>query len=187
MFGQIRNFLRRLTTPPVRIDLDVPFACKDQVKRLGARWDNVGRTWYIDSSYRLDLFARWNPTSPEYERVYLDVPFEDKDQVRQMGAQWDARLRLWYVPSGVEVEPFARWTGGLLSSLMDTYHRKSSEQGKYYLLRDDGGLSAGIYLDDLSEAQELAASALGEGSLVELRDNETEEVWRGAEILELSS
>lgn len=187
MFGQIREFLRRLTTPPVRIDLDVPFACKDQVKRLGARWDNVGRTWYIDSSYRLDLFARWNPDAPEYERVYLDVPFEDKDQVRDMGARWNARLRMWYVPSGVEAAPFARWTGSSPSSLMDTYHQASQQQGRYYLLRDDGGLSAGIHLDDLLEAQELAAGALKEGSLVELRDNETDEVWEGAEILELPS
>lgn len=185
MFRKLRELFQRLTTSPVRIDIDVPFASKDQVKRLGARWDSVRRTWYIDSSYRLNLFARWIPNSSEYERVYLDVSYEDKNQVRLMGAQWDAKQRSWYVPSGIEVAPFARWLGKFYPSPMDIYHEMSSEQARYYLLREDGGLSVGIYLDDLKEAQELASSALEDESVVELRDNATHEVWRGADILKL--
>lgn len=187
MFGQLREFLRRLTTPPIRIDLDVPFACKDQVKRLGGRWDAAGRTWYIDSSYKLDRFAQWIPSSPEYRWTYLDVPFRDKDEVRRLGAQWDAELRLWYVPSGVEVEPFARWLEPSRSSLVDTYHRMDPKQGRYLLFKADGGMTAEIYLDDLEEVQELAAGALRQESFVELHDTETREVWRGAAILELRS
>lgn len=37
MFGKLRALLLRFTAAPERIDLDVPFACKDEVKRLGAR------------------------------------------------------------------------------------------------------------------------------------------------------
>lgn len=117
--------------------------------------------------------------------MYLDVPFGDKDQVSGMGGRWDATRRAWYVPSGIDATPFARWSEGARPSLVDTYHQMSSGQARYYLLRDNGGVSAGIYLDDLKEARELASGAIEDGSDVELRDNETSKVWRGADILEL--
>lgn len=31
----------------VRIDLNVPFHEKEQVKALGAKWDAVQKTWYV--------------------------------------------------------------------------------------------------------------------------------------------
>ncbi|WP_141243985.1 DUF5710 domain-containing protein [Sphingomonas lenta] len=187
--GVFRSLWERLNgpaaPPPARIDLDVPFASKDEAKRLGARWDAEARTWYIDDRYELDLFARWIPSSPEYERTYLDVPFGDKDRVRLLGARWDVARRRWYVPSGVEVAPFAPWSEQARPSLVNTYHERSSEQARYYLVCGYGGFRAGSYLDDLEEAKELASAALADDGEVELRDNRTQKVWRGVEILKL--
>lgn len=41
--------------------LKVPFAEKDEAKRLGARWDAARKLWYVQG---LDLspFARWAPS-----------------------------------------------------------------------------------------------------------------------------
>ncbi|MDP2001254.1 MAG: DUF5710 domain-containing protein [Rhodoferax sp.] len=45
----------------MRINLVTPFAEKDQVKALGARWDSVRKNWYIVDVADLTPFARWIP------------------------------------------------------------------------------------------------------------------------------
>jgi hypothetical protein len=45
----------------MRIDLTTPFAEKDAVKALGARWDAAKKLWYITDVADLTPFARWIP------------------------------------------------------------------------------------------------------------------------------
>lgn len=45
----------------MRINLVTPFAEKDAVKALGARWDSAKKTWYITDAADLTPFARWIP------------------------------------------------------------------------------------------------------------------------------
>jgi hypothetical protein len=49
-----------------RIDLQVPFAEKDQAKAAGARWDANARAWYVQATRDQDLsgLARWLPPAP---------------------------------------------------------------------------------------------------------------------------
>ncbi|MDN3224173.1 DUF5710 domain-containing protein [Pseudomonas nunensis] len=42
-----------------RIDLEVPFAEKDEAKALGARWDPKAKIWYAPDGVPGELFARW--------------------------------------------------------------------------------------------------------------------------------
>jgi Domain of unknown function (DUF5710) len=44
-----------------RIDLQVPFAEKDEAKRLGARWDSRQRTWYVPEGIGPAPFKKWLP------------------------------------------------------------------------------------------------------------------------------
>lgn len=44
------------------LDLEVPFAEKDQAKALGAQWDGPRRTWRVHRSKDLQTFARWLPS-----------------------------------------------------------------------------------------------------------------------------
>jgi hypothetical protein len=39
--------------------LNVPFAEKDEAKRLGARWDSAKKKWYVPSGTDLTPFSRW--------------------------------------------------------------------------------------------------------------------------------
>lgn len=41
--------------------LRVPFAEKDEAKRLGARWDPAKKLWYVQSAPNLAAFERWLP------------------------------------------------------------------------------------------------------------------------------
>src|SRR5690348_8144234 len=46
-----------------RVDLQVPFAEKDDAKRLGARWDGRQSTWYVPDGIDSTPFKRWLPES----------------------------------------------------------------------------------------------------------------------------
>ena len=43
----------------MRTHLKVPFAEKDEAKKLGARWDAARKLWYVENSTDLAAFARW--------------------------------------------------------------------------------------------------------------------------------
>jgi len=47
----------------MRINLVTPFAEKDAVKALGARWDAAKKCWYIVDVADVTPFARWIPNS----------------------------------------------------------------------------------------------------------------------------
>lgn len=51
-----RSIIRRM-----RINLVTPFAEKDAVKALGARWDAAKKCWYVVDAADLTPFARWIP------------------------------------------------------------------------------------------------------------------------------
>lgn len=44
-----------------KLFLNVTFAEKDSVKRLGAKWDGTMRKWYIPHGMDVHLFCRWWP------------------------------------------------------------------------------------------------------------------------------
>lgn len=49
----------------MRSNLKVPFAEKDEAKKLGARWDAARKIWYVVNDGDLDGFYRWSPTPHE--------------------------------------------------------------------------------------------------------------------------
>ncbi len=44
-----------------RVYLRVPFAEKEEAKRLGARWDQESKRWFVPGERDLNPFARWRP------------------------------------------------------------------------------------------------------------------------------
>ncbi len=50
---------------PSRTDLIVHFEQKDEVKRLGARWDGQKRVWYVPEGVDPALFQKWLPNAPD--------------------------------------------------------------------------------------------------------------------------
>lgn len=49
----------------MRTNLKVPFAEKDEAKKLGARWDPARKLWYVLDKDDLSPFARWSPSAHE--------------------------------------------------------------------------------------------------------------------------
>ena len=59
---------------PMRHDLKVPFAEKDQAKKLGARWDAARKRWYIDGGLDPAVFARWQPAPHDASAAAAPAP-----------------------------------------------------------------------------------------------------------------
>jgi hypothetical protein len=57
-----------------RVDLEVPFAEKDEAKALGARWDPASRTWYLPAGLDPAPFRRWLPGVKEEGETELLPP-----------------------------------------------------------------------------------------------------------------
>ena len=106
---RIFRWIAKQFVPAKRIDLDVPFGQKEEVKRLGARWDARRRVWYITDKLHIEPFLERVPGARAGSRLYLDVPFAEKDAAREIGAKWDQSARRWYVPPGVDPAPFSHW------------------------------------------------------------------------------
>lgn len=49
----------------MRTNLQVPFAEKDDAKKLGARWDAARKIWYVENKDDMTPFARWLPNGGE--------------------------------------------------------------------------------------------------------------------------
>ena len=58
----------------MRYDLKVPFAEKDQAKKLGARWDAARKRWYIDGGLDPAVFARWQPAPHDASAAAAPAP-----------------------------------------------------------------------------------------------------------------
>ncbi len=65
----------------MRLNLKVPFAEKDDAKKLGARWDASRKLWYIDGHVDAALFARWQPTLHDASAV--ESPAQKRNAPRQ--------------------------------------------------------------------------------------------------------
>lgn len=55
----------------MRINLNVPFNKKDDVKRLGARWDPARKTWFIENEENIISF--WDYMPGKYKTKKLDA------------------------------------------------------------------------------------------------------------------
>lgn len=47
----------------MRTNLKVPFAQKDEAKKLGARWDAARKIWFVDDKTDLLPFSKWSPSA----------------------------------------------------------------------------------------------------------------------------
>lgn len=54
--------------------LNVPFAEKDEAKRLGARWDAAARKWYVPHGTDVNLFSKWWPEELKKEAKAFGRP-----------------------------------------------------------------------------------------------------------------
>ncbi|MEP6964293.1 MAG: DUF5710 domain-containing protein [Polaromonas sp.] len=65
----------------MRVNLKVPFAEKDAVKALGARWDASRKIWYVQNVEDLKPYMRWMPQADGFAE---ESPSETGGRTRKM-------------------------------------------------------------------------------------------------------
>lgn len=75
----------------MRINLKTPFAEKDAVKTLGARWDVTKKLWYIVDVTDLTPFLRWIPN--------MDAEKDGSDVAQQTPIPSNASANLTKAPA----------------------------------------------------------------------------------------
>ena len=87
-----------------RVYLECPYHERQQVKELGARWDNTQRRWYAPPGTNLEPLIPWMK-----ERLYLRCSIEDSETIENLGARYDTALCGYYILDSDSKEQFARW------------------------------------------------------------------------------
>lgn len=80
----------------MRMNLKVPFAEKEEAKKLGARWDAAMKLWYVISEGDLDAFSRWSPMS--YEESTASQPSKAIKAVKVQAAVGKVYIGSDYLP-----------------------------------------------------------------------------------------
>ena len=68
--------------------LRVPFAEKDEAKRLGARWDPAKKQWYVQNAPNLAAFERWLPAQGDLVTAAATPAARTKAAPVQAGAHY---------------------------------------------------------------------------------------------------
>ncbi len=71
----------------MRLNLKVPYAEKDQAKKLGARWDTGRKIWYIEGIGDTGPFARWSPTPHDASPAVPHAPQQAAAKTRNASAK----------------------------------------------------------------------------------------------------
>ena len=116
---------------PAGVPLQVAYKDRNEVKELGARWDRVGRLWFVPAWVDPAPFHKWQvsaerrvsdgeaveqlagpglPSKTSGSREYLAVPYEERDAARAAGARWDKAAKSWYVGTSADRMALQRWS-----------------------------------------------------------------------------
>ena len=78
----------------MRVNLKVPFAEKDEAKKLGARWDAARKIWYVENKPDMAPFARWAPVKNQQAASMVIVGSAYVEQARVCDClPWDVCAR----------------------------------------------------------------------------------------------
>ena len=96
---------------------------KKEIWRLGGKWDEENRRWFVPEGANLAPLAAWLPgkeaaqdiaamglpANPAKGKTFLAVPYKEKEQAKTLGAKWDKENKLWFAPEGTDLTPLAAW------------------------------------------------------------------------------
>lgn len=127
----INNLIYKMNT--TFIYLNIPYEEKEAVKKLGAKYDENNKKWYILQKDQ-NIFSRWinNKFENKDIRIYLNNSFNEKDIVKKLGASFDSSCKLWYVNKDTKLRPFRKFLNN--NQLIETTYtnKENTDISKYY-------------------------------------------------------
>ncbi len=69
----------------MQIRLVVPYSAKDRAKSLGARWDVLGRFWYVPHGVDVNAFREWWPDSLQNDVLAMNERYRKQVKAATKG------------------------------------------------------------------------------------------------------
>ena len=86
--------------------INVKFDYKDDVKKLGAKWDLGCKKWYYEDNISdanknaiREIEKKSESDVQEHTKVYAKIPFSKKKDAQVLGCRWDSEKKSWYYMS----------------------------------------------------------------------------------------
>jgi ribonuclease HI len=86
--------------------INIKYEFKDEIKKLGAKWDLSCSKWYyednisdVNKSAILEIEKTSENDIEIHTKVYVKIPFTKKGECKNLGCRWDSEKKLWYYMS----------------------------------------------------------------------------------------
>lgn len=115
-----------------RTDLNVPFHEKDEAKKLGARWDNAKKVWYVPDGIDVDPFQKWLPAEL-YPNIHAAAYFIAESQRACWKCSRSSRVFAFLICDGLifhNREGYAAW---LKSPETSQWNKDDTQIAIYYI------------------------------------------------------
>lgn len=107
---------------PQRVSLRFPYmtrdtflSVKDEIKRMGAKFDPAKKEWYVEKSVGQDAIDDINNYLEKHdEAIYLKLPFTEEaqkfrqilEEIKQNGARYNPMKKRWYITEAMDRSKF---------------------------------------------------------------------------------
>lgn len=94
---------------------DTFLSVKDEIKRMGAKFDPAKKEWYVEKSVGQDAIDDINNYLEKHdEAIYLKLPFTEEaqkfrqilEEIKQNGARYNPMKKRWYITEAMDRSKF---------------------------------------------------------------------------------
>jgi hypothetical protein len=129
-------------TETARVKLQLPYMkretflkAKEELKRMGAKYDPKEKVWYVEQSVGQDMLSRIHEyLQKQDDAIYLKLPSVDAQkfkqllgEIKQNGARYNPDRKKWYITEKMDLSKFRAYLpeGGMQNK--DSVHQKLNQ------------------------------------------------------------
>jgi len=86
--------------------INIKYEYKDEIKKLGAKWDLSCSKWYYEDNISednknkiIEIEQKSESDTEIHIKVYVKIPFTKKGECKNLGCRWDLEKKSWYYMS----------------------------------------------------------------------------------------
>jgi ribonuclease HI len=89
--------------------INIKFDYKDDIKKLGAKWDLSCNKWYYEDNISevnknkiLEIEKKSESDIEIHTKVYAKIPYAKRGECKNLGCRWDSEKKSWYYMSNLD-------------------------------------------------------------------------------------
>jgi ribonuclease HI len=112
------TLISNITTETTKYDkhyINIKYEYKDEIKKLGAKWDLSCSKWYYEDNISeenknkiIEIEKKSENDTEVHTKVYVKIPFAKKGECKNLGGRWDSEKKSWYYMSNLDKNKIER-------------------------------------------------------------------------------